>query len=176
MQDALDAGSVNIDTYMDIVFCIDLTESMKPTIDKVKNLTMSLYDDLIYFMSKVYHRESKRFRVKVIGFRDFYCDCKYAHALEGSDFFKLPEQNQDFKNFVSSLEAKGGDDSENSLDALMIAMKTDWVKISNINTQRARYVTVLFTNKAEHKFKESETNTDTNYPKGALKELLLAWN
>ena len=178
VQDALDAGSTNIDTFMDIVFCIDITGSMQPTIDKVKGFATSLYDDLIPFMLKVAHREVKALRVKVIGFRDFYCDGKY--ALEESDFFKLPEQNQEFKNFVSSLEAKGGgDDPENSLEALALAMKTDWVKINDLNTQRSRHVIVLFTDDAAHRFEEAETYTGTNYPEGmpkSYKELLMAWN
>ncbi len=178
VQDALDAGSANIDTYMDIVFCIDITGSMQPTIDTVKNFATSLYDDLIPFMLKVAHREVKALRVKVIGFRDFYADGKY--ALEESNFFKLPEQNQDFKNFVSSLEAKGGgDDPESSLEALALAMKTDWVKITDLSTQRSRHVIVLFTDDAAHKFEEAESYTGTNYPEGmpkSYKELLMAWN
>ena len=177
-QDALDAGNANIDTYMDIVFCIDITGSMQPTIDKVKGFATSLYDDLIPFMIKEAHREVKALRVKVIGFRDFFCDGKY--ALEESDFFKLPEQNQEFKNFVSSLDAKGGgDDPESSLEALALAMKTDWVKISDLNTQRSRHVIVLFTDDAAHRFEEAETYTGVNYPSGmpkSYKELLMAWN
>lgn len=178
VQDALDAGSANIDTYMDIVFCIDITGSMQPTIDTVKNFATSLYDDLIPFMLKEAHREVKALRVKIIGFRDFYWDGKY--ALEESEFFKLPEQNQEFKDFVSSLEATGGyDDPESSLEALALAMKTDWVKISDLSTQRARHVIVLFTDDAAHKFEEVESYTGANYPDGMPKsynELLMAWN
>ena len=71
-QDALDAGMQNIDTYMDIVFCIDVTQSMQPTIDKVKGFTLSLYDSLVPFMLEKAHREVKEMRAKVIAFRDFF--------------------------------------------------------------------------------------------------------
>lgn len=176
-QDALDAGMQNIDTYMDIVFCIDVTQSMQPTINKVKGFTLSLYDSLVPFMLEKAHREVKQMRAKVIAFRDFYCDGSC--SLIESEFFKLPEQNSSFKSFVNSLQAKGGgDDPENALEALAIAMRTDWVKINDLNTQRARHVIVLFTDDAAHKFEQAQEGTDQYYPKDMLRsyeELIRAW-
>lgn len=167
-QDALDAGMKNIDTYMDIVFCIDVTQSMQPTINKVKGFTLSLYDSLVPFMLEKAHREVKQMRAKVIAFRDFYCDGSC--SLIESEFFKLPEQNSSFKSFVNSLQAKGGgDDPENSLEALALAMRTDWVKINDLSTQRARHVIVLFTDDAAHRFEQSREGTDQYYPKNMLR-------
>ena len=176
-QDALDAGMQNIDTYMDIVFCIDVTQSMQPTINKVKSFTLSLYDSLVPFMLEKAHREVKQMRAKVIAFRDFYCDGKC--SLIESDFFKLPEQNKSFKSFVNPLQAKGGgDDPENGLEALALAMRTDWVKINDLSTQRARHVIVLFTDDAAHRFEQAQEGIDQYYPKNMLRsyeELIRAW-
>lgn len=176
-QDALDAGLQNIDTYMDIVFCIDVTQSMQPTINKVKGFTLSLYDSLVPFMLEKAHREVKQMRTKVIAFRDFYCDGSC--SLIESEFFKLPEQNSSFKSFVNSLQAKGGgDDPENALEALALAMRTDWVKINDLSTQRARHVIVLFTDDAAHRFEQSREGTDQYYPKNMLRsyeEFIRAW-
>lgn len=176
-QDALDAGLQNIDTYMDIVFCIDVTQSMQPTINKVKGFTLSLYDSLVPFMLEKAHREVKQMRAKVIAFRDFYCDGSC--SLIESEFFKLPEQNSSFKSFVNSLQAKGGgDDPENALEALALAMSTDWVKINDLSTQRARHVIVLFTDDAAHRFEQSQEGTDQYYPKNMLRsyeEFIRAW-
>ena len=176
-QDALDAGMQNIDTYMDIVFCIDVTQSMQPTINKVKGFTLSLYDSLVPFMLEKAHREVKAMRVKVIAFRDFYCDGSC--SLLESQFFKLPEENDGFKKFVNSLQAKGGgDEPENALEALALAMKTDWVKIKDLSTQRARHVIVLFTDDAAHRFEQAQEGVDEYYPKNMLKsyeEFIRAW-
>ena len=139
IQDAL--GGVT--TYVDIVFCIDVTASMAPIIDTVKDLTLDLYDDLITNMREKNNRIVKQLRVKVIAFRDYYCDGPY--AMEESVFFTLPEQKAQFRDFVSSLQAKGGgDEPENALEAMALAMKSDWVKVTNPNTERARNVVVIF--------------------------------
>ncbi len=152
--DPLAAGEVDIDTYMDIVFCIDVTQSMQPTIDKVKAFATSLYDELVPYMLEKCHREVKVLRVKVLAYRDFFYDGRY--ALEESEFFKLPEDNEQFKAYVGNLTAKGGlDDPESSLEALALAMKSDWVKIMDLNTQRSRHVIVLFTDDEAHRFEEA---------------------
>ena len=176
-------GEVDIDTFMDIVFCIDITGSMGPTINKVKSFTTSLYHDLVPYMLEHCHREVKALRVKVIGFRDFYCDGKY--ALEQSDFFTLPAENDQFKAFVEGLQAKGGGDNpENSLEALALAMRSDWVKVVDLGTQRARHVVVLFTDDEAHKL---ERRNDFHAPEGYnyiypdglpadLNELTMMWN
>ena len=133
VQDAL--GGVT--TYVDIVFCIDVTASMAPIINTVKNLTLDLYDDLITNMREKNNRIVKQLRVKVIAFRDYYCDGPY--AMEESQFFTLPDQKTEFRNFVAALEAKGGgDEPENALEAMALAMKSDWVKVTNPNTEKAR--------------------------------------
>ena len=107
-------------TNADIVFVIDATDSMSPILNIVKNFTMSLHEKVIQGLQQ-YHRKIKQLRVKVIAFRDYYCDGRM--ALHESPFFYLPEENADFKDFVTRIEAKGGgDEPERGLEALALAM------------------------------------------------------
>ena len=172
-QDALGA----ISTKVDIVFCIDVTGSMAPTIQKVKDLTLSLYDELISTMDNEYQRRVDQMRVKVFAFRDYYCDG--SSSMSESDFFILPDEKTKFHDFVSKLEAcGGGDEPENSLEALALAMKTDWVKVSDPNTEKARNVIVLFTDASAHPLEKAAESKNCYYPDNMLanyNELYEAW-
>ena len=177
VQDAL--GGVT--TYVDIVFCIDVTASMAPIINTAKALTLNFYDDFFRAMplsKQTLEKPSvKQLRVKVIAFRDYYCDGTY--AMEESDFFELPKQKNEFRNFVASLEAKGGgDEPENALEAMALAMKSDWVRVTNPNTEKARNVVVIFTDASAHPLEKSIDGVSEYYPADMLKnynELYEAW-
>lgn len=173
LQDAL--GSIT--TYVDIVFCIDCTGGMSPIINTVKNLTLDLYDDLIKTMANTYQRRVEQLRVKVIAFRDYYCDGN--QALKESRFFSLPDDKKDFHDFVASLEAKGGgDEPENALEAMALAMKSDWVKVSDPNREKARNAVVIFTDASAHPLEKAAGGVPENYPSDMLKsynELYEAW-
>ena len=133
-----------METYADIVYCIDLTSSMTPIINKVKETARQLHSDLQEMMLKNYQRHIKRLRIKVIGFRDAYCDGPL--SFEVSKFFSLPAETEEFYAFVNRLRAKGGGDiPENSLEALALAMKSDWCQTLDNNIRR-RHIIVLFTN------------------------------
>lgn len=151
-----------MDTYADIVYCIDLTVSMTPIINKVKETARQLHSELQEVMLKSYQRNIKRLRIKVVGFRDAYCD---AHmAFQVSKFFNLPDETEAFYDFVNSLSAKGGGDvPENALEALAIAMKSDWCQSFDTNI-RKRHIIVLFTDAPAHKLEQSREGTDKYYP------------
>lgn len=151
-----------LDVYADIVYCIDLTSSMKPIIDKVKATALTLHKDLQDVMRNNYQRSIKQLRIKVIGFRDAYCDG--SKSFEVSDFFYLPNESKEFKNFVDRLQAKGGGDiPENSLEALAMAMQSDWCTTLD-NAVRKRHIIVLFTDASAHNLEKSNDGTDGNYP------------
>ena len=157
-------GLGSLDVYADIVYCIDLTASMRPIIQKVKDTARTLHQDLQGVMQTNYQRTIKQLRIKVIGFRDFYCDGPY--ALEQSRFFYLPEETSEFESYVNNLEAKGGGDiPENSLEALAIAMQSDWCTTLDPSI-RKRHVIVMFTDASAHPLEKSATYTGTNYPAG----------
>ncbi|MGX8680092.1 MAG: hypothetical protein ACSW8B_01750, partial [bacterium] len=92
------AGST---TNADIVFVIDVTGSMQPVIDTVKNLTIQFYARLKEGL-RLSHKTLNQCRVKVIAYRDYYCDGAY--AMEESDFFYLPDETEAFSDYVSNLE------------------------------------------------------------------------
>lgn len=123
--------------YVDIVMCIDATGSMAPIIDEVKNNAMSFHQGLSEAMEES-GKYIGQLRVKVIVFRDYICD---TDAMVESEFFVLPEQSADFRAFVGNIQALGGgDEPENALEALALAIKSDWT----LEGQKRRHVVVMF--------------------------------
>lgn len=164
-QDMLGGGDFMIDTNVDIVFVIDATESMQPLIDKVKSLTLSFREELEKGLEKNKRRISN-LRIKVIVFRDYYVDDKY--AMEESRFFILPEEKQNFYNFVSKIRAGGGgDEPESGLEALALALRSDFVK----DGDKKRHVIVLFTDASAHEFEQQKDGVPSNYPPKMFRNL-----
>lgn len=123
--------------YVDIVMCIDATGSMSPIIEEVKNNAMSFYQRFIDAMEES-EKEVAQLRIKVISFRDYGCD---PEPMTESKFFVLPEDNAEFKSCVSSIEARGGGDGpENALEAIALALKSDWTK----GGSKRRHAILLF--------------------------------
>lgn len=171
-QDMLGVNEMMIDTNVDIVFVIDATESMQPLIDKVKSLTLSFREQLEKGL-EVNRRKISNLRIKVIVFRDFYVDDKY--AIEQSRFFILPEEKHDFYNFVSRIRAGGGgDEPESGLEALALALKSDFSQ----DGDKKRHIIVLFTDASAHPFEQQKDGVPRNYPSDMfhnLSELYEVW-
>ncbi len=162
-------------TDVDLVLCIDVTISMKPIIDTVKGMALSLYDDMVAALAKK-RRKVNDFRVKVIAFRDYYCDGQYAMAE--SRFFNLPNETADFSEYVLGLKADGGgDEPENALEAIALAMKSDWVQAISAN-EKARNIIVVFTDASAHPFEKAQDGVTKFYPENmltSLEDLKMAW-
>ena len=111
-------------TYnVDIVMCIDGTGSMSPIIEEVKENALSFYKKFIDAMEEE-DKTVDAVRVKVIVFRDYGADAK---PMEESKFFVLPDEDAEFNAFVKGIEAIGGGDiPENALEAIALALKSDW--------------------------------------------------
>lgn len=167
--------SKGIKTDVDLVLCIDVTGSMQPIIDTVKGMALSLYDDIVNALAKK-KRKVNDFRVKVIPFRDYYCDGQY--AMDESRFFNLPDENSMFHEYVLGLKADGGgDEPENALEALALAMKSDWVQAVSTN-EKARNIIVMFTDASAHPFEKAQDGVTSYYPKNmltSLEDLKMAW-
>jgi hypothetical protein len=147
----------NIDTNVDIVFCIDGTGSMAPVIEEVKRNALSFHDKLQEQLKKK-HRPVKQTRIKVIVFRDVYCD---ENAFSESKFFVLPDESTDFANFVNSIVATGGgDEPESGLEALAKAISSEWVT----EGKRKRHIIVVFTDASCHPLEKPERHICRNYP------------
>ena len=131
-------GSQGLDYNVDIVMCIDATGSMSPIIDDVKSNALSFYQKFVDEMDAK-GKSVQQLRIKVIVFRDYGVD---SEPMLESKFFVLDEEKDDFANFVNKIEATGGGDApENSLEALALAMKSDWVKTGAVR----RHVIILYT-------------------------------
>lgn len=144
--------------HVDIVLCIDATGSMSPIIDKVKENALKFYDDLsVQMRQKSKHID--KLRVKVIAFRDYYVDGDM--AMQISPFFTLPEEKADFQTFVSRIQADGGgDEPENGLEALALAIQSDWSKEGD----KRRQIIVLWTDASTHPLELKADSKPQNYP------------
>lgn len=113
-------------TYsLEIVFCIDGTKSMSPVIDIIKSQAVNLYRDIRFQMEKQ-GRTISAIRTRIVLFRDYHFDD--LDAMVTTRFYELPGETSTFVAAINNLEAKGGgDDPESGLEALGIAIHSDWM-------------------------------------------------
>jgi hypothetical protein len=148
---------------VDIAICIDATGSMHPVIDDVKKGALKFHEDLSLQMSEK-GKSIDTLRIKVIGFRDFYDDP--STAIIESQFYNLPEQKEKFSDFVDSINAEGGgDEPENGLEAIDIAIKSDWNKTGD----KRRHVIVVWTDASTHELEKNISSKPKDYPKNMAK-------
>src|SRR4051795_13215175 len=92
---------------VDLVFCIDVTGSMAPVIETVKEGALSFHKRLEDAMATK-GKAISQLRLRVIAYRDF--GDNPADAIEASDFWLIPDQAPEFEGFVRRLKATGGGD------------------------------------------------------------------
>jgi hypothetical protein len=143
---------------VDIVFCIDVTGSMHGILDTVKEKALKFYPDLqSELVSKDKHVET--LRLKVIAFRDFYADG--SAALSQSDFLPIPQKVEEFNSFIHSLKPSGGgDEPENGLEAIGIAIKSPW----NKEGDRQRHIVVVWSDASTHPLEKATVSRPSDYP------------
>ena len=155
-------GGQGMDYNVDIVMCIDATGSMTPFIGEVKSKALSFYQQFVDAMSAE-TKAVQQLRIKVIAFRDYGVD---AEPMVESPFFVLDEDKEAFRRFVDGIEASGGgDEPENSLEALALAMKSDWVRTGSVR----RHVIIMYTDASALKL--GERAGQTGYPSDMPKDL-----
>src|SRR5229473_6675934 len=110
----LDFRGVGQGRPVDIVFVLDVTESMQPYIDAVKQNVISFAHDL--------QSNSRDYRLGLVTFEDYVisaqadCNCAYRD--------KMTSDVKTFTDWIGSLHAGGGGDiPEDQLDALAYAAK-----------------------------------------------------
>lgn len=105
-------------TEADIVFCIDATASMQASIEGVK-------DGLASFVEGLNTAASVDFRLRLIAYRDLHdpaCTVPF-------DVFGFVDVIDSFKRCLETVEAKCNQEhrsGESALDALYIALHSDW--------------------------------------------------
>lgn len=156
---------------VDLVMCIDGTKSMYPIIEEVKANALSFYQRFVDGMeANEPPKNVGQLRVKVIVFRDYGVD---AEPMAVSPFFCLGDGGEDelFNEFVNGITATGGGDApEDSLEALALAMRSDWVR-----TGAKKHVIMMFTDTGAHMFTNADKpGYDPSMPKN-LAELRELW-
>lgn len=168
-------GSNNqgFDYHVDIVMCIDATGSMSPIIEEVKTNALSFYQKVVDEMEGLEKPKNvQQLRLKVIAFRDYGVD---SEPMVESRFFTLGEdgENSAFRDFVAGIEASGGGDAEeNALEALALAMKSEWDRTGSVR----RHIILMYTDAAALKL--GERAGSPGYPSGlpaSLAELHELW-
>jgi hypothetical protein len=129
---------------VDIVFCIDVTGSMTPILDAVKANALRFYDDVQHNLTAK-GKNVDELRVRVIAFRDLAADGDA--AIQESPFYRLPDDRSAFSGFVDGLIAEGGGDApESGLEAIALAMNSQWTNRGD----RRRQVVVVWTDQPAH--------------------------
>lgn len=137
---------------VDIVMCIDCTGSMGDLLDTVKNNALKFYPDLCSRCEEK-GKEISELRIRAIAFRDFDCDGNAAIADTG--FLNIPDEESNFKNFVNGLTpAGGGDEPENGLEALAMAINSDWTT----GGDKRRHVVVVWSDASTHPLGVGKSN------------------
>jgi hypothetical protein len=159
-------------TYaVDLVLCIDATGSMAPVIEQVKKRALEFPSDLITGMGRL-SKKVTRLRLRVIAFRDVGHD---SEPFQVSDFFELPGQAVQFQGFVSAIAADGGgDEPESALEAIALAVHSDWASDSD----KQRHAIVVFTDASGHRLEETAGSVPRPYAElmpGSLDELTELW-
>lgn len=113
---------------LDIVFCIDLTESM----DKHMNTVRSQMEELYRRLPKRFESmgaEVKSLRCRLVAFRDLVDDGPA--AVQTTEFFDMASQAEQFRQAISQLPCAGGKSGFSSgLEALAFAINSKWNKES----------------------------------------------
>lgn len=155
---------------VDIVFCIDATESMedskqreKRLINIVKEHALHMYSDITARMDD-HRKKLAQLRIRVVTFRDYIADGP--KALMASEFYLLPQQEKEFKDCIDGIVAEGGGDiPEDGLEALALAMKSDWTEKGT----KKRQVIVVWTDAGTHEIGHGRASGD--YPLGMPKSM-----
>jgi len=179
-----------LEIWVDVVFCIDVTKGMDHVIELVRDCVCNFMDTIEEKICDPFKPVSKA-RGRIIAFRDFYDSGTRnpsekdpeAKAIEvNSDWMDLEHGIEEFDDILSSLKAtKGGDDPESSLEALALAMQSDWSKTPSPYIWK-RDIIVLFTDDAAHPLEWAHDGEHTpvwDYPEGMprnLDELFAMWN
>ncbi len=154
---------------VDTVLCIDGTGSMAGMMNKVKDQAKN-FPDLYRAAMLKSKRNPGKFRVKVIVFRDYAEDGAYAME-ESPDFFDLsnPEEQEAFEAYVNSIEpVGGGDDDENALEAIALALRSHW---TDTGDRYRRQAILLFTDADAHPLWDPVCFTAPNYPMDVPEDL-----
>lgn len=130
------------DYKIDIAFVIDATGSMGPIMASVKASALSLGDQIVKALSDA-KKPVEQLRMRVIDFADYATEAD--DAIHQTDFYTMPADKQKFTDAINNIQydRRGGDIPENALEALFIAMNSDWVPLAK--GEKGRHIIIMMT-------------------------------
>lgn len=156
------ASNFSLKYNVDIAMCIDATGSMGSLLNTVKTNALSFYTDLTNAMAEK-GKHIDKLRVRVIAFRDYIADGN--NAMFATDFYSLPDEAEEFRNDVNSIQPfGGGDEPEDGLEALAYAMKSKWSDGGN----KRRHIIIVWSDDGTHALGYGAKAA--NYPKKMAKD------
>ncbi|GAB3698360.1 vWA domain-containing protein [Nocardiopsis oceani] len=145
---------------VDIVLCVDVTASMGPVLEQVKSSALGFHSRLSVVMAQK-SKTISQLRLRIIAFRDFADNP--GDAVESTEFLSFPDDEGEYERFVKGLQATGGGDvPESGLEALALAIRSDW----ETGLDRRRHVIVMFTDATAHPLGDPGATSVQGYPVG----------
>lgn len=152
---------------VDLVMCIDGTQSMVGIIKKIKVLAKAMP---ALFSERMVEEQKTvgKFRVKLIVFRDYKYDG--AKAMEQTTFFDMSDPNGQCeleKAIMDIVPSGGGDLPENALEAIAEALKSDWTTDGGYYR---RHAIMVFTDADALPLQDADRVASPNYPRSMPKD------
>ena len=155
---------------VDVVFCIDETIeglSNKEINNLIQPFVKKLKEEILFKGDEI-----EQLRVKIITFSDYLTANKDNLAIKESIFFEIPMDTYNYKDYLDEIKLnKQPSDKTNGLEALYLAMQSDFVATKRCDRQ----IIVLITGKDALPFQERANcpGYPTDMPKDI--EELSAW-
>ena len=135
-------------TALDLVLAIDVTGSMTPIIDAVKDNARRLDQDIKDELDRR-GKKLESIQIKVILFQDFWVDIPGSTTVandqpfEVSPVFTMPQDRTAFDNFMApKIGGDGGDFAENGLEAVTTGLRSVFPQPASQSTNVLKLVTV----------------------------------
>ena len=156
-----------------IRYAIDGTGSMAPIIDTVKGGLLAFPGQLTTALAAK-GKVVGKLQVGIDVFRDVYDNV--STAFVSSRFFDMATEQSELQKFVEAVRAMGGgDEPENGLEGLTLALNATWPS----DTTKQRHVVVVYTDASAHPLEKaagfSQPQYPTNMPK-SFNELTDRWS
>lgn len=121
---------------VDFVCCIEATSNMAPIAKEVNDFLKSFVPENVEVLEND-GRKVLQTRVKIILFRDFAC-C--SQPMVESKFFVYPEEKDELNFYIDNIEYRGGYGYCNALEAIALALKSDWITNGDYRRRHCIYV------------------------------------
>jgi len=156
-----------------IRYAIDGTASMAPIIDTVKGGLLAFPGQLTTALAAK-GKVVGKLHVGIDVFRDAYCDGE--NAFVSSRFFDMATEQAELQKFVAAVRPMGGgDEPENGLEGLTLALNAHWPS----DATKQRHVVVVYTDAPAHGLEKAagfaQPQYPTNMPK-SFNELTDRWS